>query len=213
MGRAQEAPRDLRALPCVMAGHDSRRGSTSDVPGTCFSSIIAIITAHRWCGDGPPCFYTAPCSNTPDPSGVSTRSEQTPRAQGTVLQDCPHFRCPPRSPAVRCTSDHLAANQGFPGSPRQVQSSAMAAPRTQGSTVLHFAACYKGCDEGYQRAVSWGGTWGEVWDSAERRSFCPRRVGVGHPPGTWVCSPPQKFSEFRSSETFMEASSRGHHWY
>lgn len=68
-----------------MAGHDSHGGSTLDVPGTCFSSIIAIITAHRWCGDGPPCFHTAPCSNTTDPSGVSTRREQTPRVQGTEL--------------------------------------------------------------------------------------------------------------------------------
>lgn len=41
----------------------------------------------------------------------------------------------------------------------------------------------KGYDGGYRWTTQWMGTLGEVWEGLEHRSFCPRGVGVGHPPG------------------------------
>ena len=70
-------------------------------------------------------------------------------------------------------------------------------------TELRESRCYvyqfiEGQGRGHRWTARRRDRRGGVSEGPELRSFCPRRVGVHHPPGTWVCSPSWMPSEPRT---------------
>ena len=50
----------------------------------------------------------------------------------------------------------------------------------------------------------------KVWDGPKRKSSCPSRVGVHHPPGMWICSPIWKCVKPHTMGIFMDTSPHKH---
>lgn len=116
---------------------------------------------------------------------------ETPQVDGSIPQDCPHFRHYLQAPRVL-----LTIQLQIQGSHKLlVMSDNLLSWLTELRETLKLPVYYKGYKRGCRWTARWRVTQSEIQKCPECRSFHLCETGVHHSPGTRMCAPTWKLSQ------------------